>query len=96
MRDTVERPDQKLNESGELVDQPRECSIRSISHRGYHRLAYLDWGDENAEHTVFCYHGLTRNSHDFDPLAKALSKTRRVICPDIVGRGKSDWLSDPP
>jgi len=37
---------------------------------------------------------LTRNGRDFDELAKALQKKRRVVCPDIVGRGRSDWLAD--
>jgi len=41
-----------------------------------------------------CVHGLTRNGRDFDALALALSDHYRVICPDVIGRGKSDWLSD--
>lgn len=68
--------------------------MRSISHHGYHRIAYRDWGDPDAP-TVFCAHGLSRNSRDFDPLASALAATRRVVCPDLVGRGRSDWLRDP-
>jgi pimeloyl-ACP methyl ester carboxylesterase len=95
MRDTVDQLAQSRREGGDLSDEPRDCSTRSISHHGYHHIAYRDWGDPNEEQTVFCFHGLTRNSHDFDPLAKVLSKKRRVICPDIVGRGKSDWLNDP-
>jgi pimeloyl-ACP methyl ester carboxylesterase len=43
---------------------------------------------------VICVHGLTRNGRDFDALAQALAPDFRVICPDIVGRGKSDWLED--
>ena len=39
-------------------------------------------------------HGLTRNGRDFDDLAQALEQDRRVVCPDIVGRGHSDWLGD--
>lgn len=40
-----------------------------------------------------CVHGLTRNARDFDRLAEALEKAAfRVICPDVVGRGASDWL----
>ncbi|MFP5445225.1 MAG: alpha/beta fold hydrolase, partial [Betaproteobacteria bacterium] len=27
--------------------------------------------------------------------ARALSQHARVICPDVVGRGQSDWLADP-
>jgi pimeloyl-ACP methyl ester carboxylesterase len=37
-------------------------------------------------------HGLTRNGRDFDFLAQALSRDFRIVCPDIAGRGRSDWL----
>jgi pimeloyl-ACP methyl ester carboxylesterase len=40
-------------------------------------------------------HGLTRCARDFDALATAMSDRYRVICPDVAGRGDSDWLSDP-
>lgn len=75
--------------------EPRDCCARSIGRHGYHRIAYRDWGDPEAAETVFCIHGLTRNSHDFDALARRLAGTRRVICPDLVGRGRSDSLADP-
>ena len=39
-----------------------------------------------------CVHGLTRNGRDFDDLARALADEYRVVCPDVVGRGCSDWL----
>ena len=42
---------------------------------------------------VVCVHGLTRNGRDFDALAAALSDRFRVICPDLPGRGESDWLA---
>lgn len=58
-------------------------------------MAFVSWGDHGASGTVICVHGLTRNGRDFDALAAALSKSRRVVCPDVVGRGKSDWLRDP-
>ena len=64
-----------------------------------HRMAYWQWGDPQASHTVVCVHGLSRQGRDFDVLAQALvdrSKTPlRVACPDVVGRGKSDFLTDP-
>ena len=64
-----------------------------------HRMAYWQWGDPQASHTVVCVHGLSRQGRDFDVLAQALvdrSKTPlRVVCPDVVGRGKSDFLTDP-
>ncbi len=43
---------------------------------------------------VLCVHGLTRNGRDFDFLAQELAQTTRVICPDLPGRGKSDWLAN--
>ena len=64
-----------------------------------HRMTYWQWGDPQASHTVVCVHGLSRQGRDFDVLAQALvkrSKTPlRVVCPDVVGRGKSDFLADP-
>lgn len=64
-----------------------------------HRMAYWEWGDAKARHVVLCVHGLSRQGRDFDTLARALVQrsqgTMRVICPDVVGRGRSDWLADP-
>lgn len=66
---------------------------------GGHRMAYWQWGNPNARQVVICLHGLTRQGRDFDVLAQALcaraGETIRVICPDLAGRGKSDWLQDP-
>ncbi len=59
---------------------------------GTHKLVYTDWGNPENQNVLVCVHGLTRNGRDFDFLAKALSRHYRVICPDMVGRGKSDWL----
>jgi len=59
---------------------------------GLHRMAYTEWGDPNNPRVLVCVHGLTRNGRDFDYLARSLSKHYRVICPDVVGRGRSDWL----
>ncbi len=69
--------------------------IHGLSARGFHRLAYYEWGAADATRTVVCVHGLTRNARDFDVLAASLASDCRVICVDIVGRGGSDWLSDP-
>ena len=63
-----------------------------------HRMAYWEWngtGNPDHPHVVLCVHGLTRQGRDFDTLARALSRHARVICPDVVGRGQSDWLADP-
>ena len=65
---------------------------------GGHRTAWWQWGDAAAPHLVVCVHGLTRQGRDFDELAKALVTRAdgrlRVVCPDVVGRGRSDWLRD--
>ena len=62
-------------------------------------MAYWQWGHAQAEHTVVCVHGLSRQGRDFDVLAQALvakaGGNLRVVCPDVVGRGQSDWLADP-
>lgn len=64
-----------------------------------HRMAYWQWGDTQARHTVVCVHGLTRQGRDFDVLAQAMvaraGHPLRVVCPDVAGRGMSDWLADP-
>ncbi|SER43273.1 Pimeloyl-ACP methyl ester carboxylesterase [Nitrosomonas sp. Nm51] len=64
------------------------------THKKPHHIAYMDWGDMSNQHIVFCVHGLTRNCRDFDYLASDLSSQCRIICPDVVGRGQSDWLED--
>jgi len=59
-------------------------------------MAYWSWGDPAAAHVVVCVHGLTRQGRDFDRLAQALVERSagrlRVVCPDVAGRGQSDWL----
>jgi pimeloyl-ACP methyl ester carboxylesterase len=72
------------------------ASVRCLSHGGFHRMVYREWGPAEAERVAVCVHGLTRNASDFDDLAGALAaKGWRVVCPDVVGRGDSDRLSDP-
>ena len=73
----------------------RQRFLRCASPRGLHRIAYLEWGDPANAHVLVCVHGLTRCARDFDALAAALSGHYRVICPDVAGRGDSEWLSDP-
>ena len=73
------------------VHEDRERTSVSGPH-GFHRLVYTEWGDATAPRTLICVHGLTRNGRDFDRLAAALSERYRVICPDVPGRGRSDWL----
>ena len=70
-----------------------ERSLSCIGPHGFHRLAYLEWPGPKDAPVLLCVHGLTRNARDFDVLAAALSAQYRVICPDMPGRGKSEWLS---
>ncbi len=58
-------------------------------------MAYWEWGDAANPRVVACVHGLSRQGRDFDTLARALAAEFRVICPDVVGRGQSDWLRTP-
>lgn len=66
---------------------------------GGHRMAWWMWGQPTASHVVLCVHGLSRQGRDFDVLARALCARNPddvlVVCPDVVGRGRSDWLKDP-
>jgi pimeloyl-ACP methyl ester carboxylesterase len=71
------------------------CSEPAASHR----MAYWLWGAPDAPHLVVCVHGLSRQGRDFDTLAAALVERSptplRIACPDVPGRGRSDWLIDP-
>lgn len=57
-------------------------------------LHYSEWGDPS-DPPVLCVHGLSRNGRDFDSLATALEDDYHVICPDMPGRGWSEWADDP-
>ncbi|HZS85568.1 MAG TPA: alpha/beta hydrolase [Stellaceae bacterium] len=69
--------------------------LACLGPHGFHRIAYVEWPGPPGARTVLCIHGLTRNGRDFDMLAAALSRRWRVVCPDVVGRGKSEWLAHP-
>ena len=74
--------------------EPRFGETRYLLAGAYRRMAHAAWGDPAAP-VVLCVHGLTRTGRDFDPLARALAETHHVVCPDLPGRGGSDWLPDP-
>lgn len=57
-------------------------------------LHYSEWGIGSAP-PVVCLHGLSRVGRDFDPLAREIANTYRVLCPDLPGRGLSEWCVDP-
>jgi pimeloyl-ACP methyl ester carboxylesterase len=75
--------------------EPRLRHVPCLDARGLHRMAYWEWGDPRNEKVVVCVHGLSRQGRDFDTLARDLCGEFRVVCPDVVGRGRSDWLADP-
>lgn len=79
-------------------ESPRHGRARALtcaSASGLHRLAYDEWGEADNDDVLICVHGLTRSRRDFEPLARALAVSHRVVCPDMPGRGASDWLRDP-
>ncbi len=72
-----------------------ECRSTNYMLSGtFYRIAWSEWGEAHSP-VIFCVHGLTRSGHDFDTLAGSLSDRFRVICPDLPGRGRSDWLDGP-
>jgi pimeloyl-ACP methyl ester carboxylesterase len=75
--------------------EPRLRHVQCLSSRGLHRMAYWEWGDAANRRVLVCAHGLSRQGRDFDVLAAGLCAHYRVVCPDVVGRGQSDWLADP-
>jgi pimeloyl-ACP methyl ester carboxylesterase len=81
------------------MPEPRPNYVPCPDASGGHRMAFWQWGDAAAPHVVVCVHGLSRQGRDFDVLARALVQRAdgalRVVCPDVVGRGRSDWLKDP-
>lgn len=72
----------------------QEQIVQCLSPSGLHNMHYTEWGARDNARVVICVHGLTRNCRDFDALAQTLEKDFRVVCPDIVGRGQSEWLAD--
>ncbi|MGC2518045.1 MAG: alpha/beta hydrolase [Burkholderiales bacterium] len=74
----------------------RRRKLQCASASGLHRMAYLEWGERDCARVLVCVHGLSRCARDFDFLAaEMVSQGYRVICPDIPGRGDSDWLKNP-
>ena len=67
--------------SGYLVCEERE-------------LHYTEWGAQHRE-AVIAWHGLARTGRDMDDIAAHLAQRYRVICPDTLGRGLSQWSPQP-
>jgi len=77
------------------MDMPRSGAVRCLSSAGFHTMRYLEWGEADNPDVLVCVHGLTRVGRDFERLAVALADRFRVVCPDVAGRGRSEWLADP-
>ena len=75
--------------------EPRLRHVQCLAPEGLHHMAYWEWGDAANPKVLVCVHGLTRQGRDFDTLARALAGEYRVVCPDVVGRGESDWMKNP-
>lgn len=71
----------------------RRHGFRSLGLHGFHHIAYTEWGNPANPNVLVCVHGLTRCGRDFDSLAAALADKWRVVCPDLPGRGDSEWLA---
>ena len=56
-------------------------------------IHYTEWGAQHDE-VVIAWHGLARTCRDMDDIAEHLSQRYRVICPDTIGRGLSQWAQD--
>lgn len=81
---------------GSRPEPARQGHVLGLSKTTFHKIAYVEWGPPSDPRPVVCVHGLTRQGRDFDNLAADLAKRgRRVICPDLPGRGRSDPLADP-
>ena len=72
------------------MSQPRSRYL-TLCGRSVH---ILDWGREDAQ-PVILWHGFARNAHDFDLLAASLAGQYRLIAPDTIGRGFSEWSPAP-
>ena len=78
-----------------MTEAFRRHKVQCLSPGGLHRMAYVEWGAPDNPHVLVCVHGLTRCARDFDFLARELCGHCRVVCPDVPGRGDSDWLKNP-
>lgn len=99
----AKQSDQDNDLDGSKFSDAQNGSVRrefkGLGLSGFHKVSYQEWGGgalarKDNKSPVICVHGLTRNSHDFDRMAEQLSSDRRVVCPDIVGRGQSDWIDN--
>lgn len=80
-----------LEAASEILPQrPRSGYVQATGRL----MHYSEWGRPDAP-PVILWHGLARSGRDFDVLATALSDRFRLIAPDTIGRGLSEWSSKP-
>ena len=77
-----------------MTEEPRLNHVQCLGARGLRRMAYWEWGDARNPRVLVCVHGVSRQARDFDTLARTMCAEYRVVCVDVVGRGRSDWLAD--
>jgi pimeloyl-ACP methyl ester carboxylesterase len=65
---------------------------RFLACAGY-EIHVMEWGAVDAP-ALIMWHGLARTGRDFDELAGALSAEYRIVCPDTIGRGMSQWAKN--
>jgi len=75
--------------------EARLKSVQCASPAGLHTMVYKEWGAADNPNVLICAHGVTRVGDDFDNMARALADVYRVVCPDVVGRGRSGRLKNP-
>ncbi|MFI4956374.1 MAG: alpha/beta fold hydrolase [Gammaproteobacteria bacterium] len=75
--------------------KPTKHTVTLPDPAGTHQMVYYEWGNPENPRVLVCLHGLTRNGRDFDFLAAALLNEYRILAPDLIGRGKSEWMKDP-
>lgn len=90
-----DREHQQEFEQAPVMHQGDTFYVDCISGDTTHRMAYHAWGNPANPKVLFCVHGLTRRGSDFKTLAQAMCNDYYVVCPDVVGRGDSDRLSNP-
>jgi pimeloyl-ACP methyl ester carboxylesterase len=71
-----------------------ERHLSCLGPSGFHRIVYSERPGPAGAPTVLCVHGYTRSGKDFDAIAGVLSRSHRVVCPDMAGRGRSEWLAN--
>lgn len=72
---------------------PTHDSFLTLTPQGFHKIAYVEWGDLSHD-ALICVHALSRNGRDFDYLAQDLQESYRIVCPDLLGSGASDYVGN--